>query len=158
ESGDARTAVMLLLKAGELSDLNKKGEVTDVEVRQAKEKVEQEVMKSMVLTLPIQLQLVLFSITKKSENPRGIVKIDGSVDEGVLFSGEVFDYYFSLATKLEEKPVSMRWFREYINELETYGFISTTQSGKGVKGNTTLIKLGVDAKAIQELLSKEFDF
>jgi cell division control protein 6 len=157
ESGDARTAVMLLLKAGELSDLNKKREVTDIEVRQAKEKVEQEVMKSMVLTLPVQLQLVLFAITKKSENPRGILKIDGSLEENVLYSGEIFDAYVSLATKLEEKPVSMRWFREYINELETYGFISTTQSGKGVKGNTTLIKLGVDAKTIQDLLVTEFD-
>ncbi len=157
ESGDARTAVMLLLKAGELADLNKKKEVTDKEVHEAKEKVEQEVMKSMVLTLPVQLQLVLFAITNKSDNPKGILKIDGSLEENVSYSGEIYDAYTQLAGKYEEKPVSMRWFREYITELETYGFISTTQSGKGIKGNTTLIKLGVDSKTIQKLLLKEFN-
>jgi len=156
ESGDARTAVMLLLRAGELADLNQKKEVTDKEVYQAKEKVEQEIMKSMVLTLPVQLQLVLLAISEKSEKPRGILKIDGSLEENVLYSGEIYEKYMLLTKKFGEKPVSMRWFREYINELETYGFISTTESGKGVRGSTTLIRLGVDPKSIQELLQKEF--
>jgi len=156
ESGDARTAVMLLLRAGELSDATLRKDVTDKEVYQAKEKVEQEVMKSMVLTLPVQLQLVLLAISEKSEKPRGILKIDGSLEENVLYSGEIYDRYLQLTKKFSEKPVSMRWFREYINELETYGFISTTESGKGMRGSTTLIKLGVDPKSIQELLAKEF--
>ncbi|NCC71243.1 hypothetical protein EOM09_06695, partial [bacterium] len=157
ESGDARTAVMFLLKAGEISDRDKLKQVTDVEVLKAKEKVEQEVIKSMVLTLPVQLQLVLLAITHKSDNPKGILKIDGSFEENVLYSGEIYEMYSLLAEKYDEKPVSMRWFREYITELETYGFITTMQSGKGVKGNTTLIKLGVDSKTIQNLLLKEFE-
>ncbi len=156
ESGDARTAVMLLLRAGELSDATARKDVTDKEVYLAKEKVEQEVMKSMVLTLPVQLQLVLLAISEKSEKPRGILKIDGSLEENVLYSGEIYDRYLQLTKKFSEKPVSMRWFREYINELETYGFISTTESGKGMRGSTTLIKLGVDPKSIQDLLAKEF--
>jgi len=156
ESGDARTAVMLLLRAGELADATTRKEVTDKEVYLAKEKVEQEVMKSMVLTLPVQLQLVLLAISEKSEKPKGILKIDGSLEENVLYSGEIYDRYLQLTKKFSEKPVSMRWFREYINELETYGFISTTESGKGIRGSTTLIKLGVDPKSIQDLLAKEF--
>ena len=157
ESGDARTALMLLLKAGEISDMNKSDLVTDKEVLQAKDKVEQEIIKSMVLTLPVQLQLVLFAITEKSDSPKGILKIDGSFEDNVLYSGEIYDAYSTIAQKYGEKPVSMRWFREYINELETYGFISTTQSGKGVKGNTTLIKLGVDSNSIKDLLKIEFN-
>jgi archaeal cell division control protein 6 len=157
ESGDARTALMLLLKAGEITDMYKKDLVTDKEVLKAKDKVEQEIIKSMVLTLPVQLQLVLLAITEKSDAPKGIVKIDGSYDENVLYSGEIYDAYLVATQKYAEKPVSMRWFREYINELEAYGFISTTQSGKGVKGNTTLIKLGVDSKSIKDLLKTEFN-
>ncbi len=157
ESGDARTALMLLLKAGEIADMNKKDYVTDKEVHLAKDKVEHEIIKSMVLTLPVQLQLVLLAITERSESPKGILKIDGSYEENVLYSGEIYDTYTVVSNKYGEKPVSMRWFREYINELEAYGFISTTQSGKGVKGNTTLIKLGVDSKNIKELLEKEFN-
>lgn len=156
ESGDARTALMLMLKAGEISDMNKQDLVTDKEVILAKDKVEHEIIKSMVLTLPVQLQLVLLAITEKSHSPKGILKIDGSFEDNVLYSGEIYDAYCALSQKFGEKPVSMRWFREYISELETYGFISTTQSGKGIKGNTTLIKLGVDSSSIKELLDKEF--
>jgi cell division control protein 6 len=102
------------------------------------------------------LQLVLLAISEKSEKPKGILKIDGSLEENVLYSGEIYEKYMLLTKKFGEKPVSMRWFREYINELETYGFISTTESGKGVRGSTTLIRLGVDPKSIQELLQTEF--
>ena len=149
---------MLLLRAGEISDLNNLTKVTDKEVYEAKEKVEQEVMKSMVLTLPVQLQLVLFAIAESSLKPKGILAISGieTTDSNVLYSGEIYDKYCSLCEKYSEKGVSIRWFREYITELETYGFISTTISGKGVKGNTTLIRLGVDAQSIVDLLKSEF--
>jgi len=158
ESGDARTAVMLLLRAGELTDFAKKTKVTDKEVYDAKEKVEQEIMKSMVLTLPVQLQLVLLAMAQNTiENTKGILKINGSFEQNVMYSGEVYEIYQQLVVKYDEKPVSMRWFREYITELEIYGFISTTQSGKGMRGNTTLIKLGVDSKLISSLIIKEFE-
>jgi len=157
ESGDARRAVMLLLRAGEIADLNGISKVTDKEVYDAKEKVEQEVMKSMVLTLPVQLQLVLLAIAQGSLKPKGILAVTGqSMDSNILYSGEIYDKYCTLCEKYSEKAVTIRWFREYITELETYGFISTTISGKGVKGNTTLIRLGIDAQTIIDLLKSEF--
>ncbi|MFA5745293.1 MAG: AAA family ATPase [archaeon] len=157
ESGDARRAVMLLLRAGEIADLNGNTKVTDKEVYDAKEKVEQEVMKSMVLTLPVQLQLVLLAIAQGSLKPKGILGVTGqSMDSNILYSGEIYDKYCTLCEKYSEKGVTIRWFREYITELETYGFISTTISGKGVKGNTTLIRLGIDAQNIIDLLKSEF--
>jgi cell division control protein 6 len=157
ESGDARTAVMLLLRAGELADLEKKKVVSDREVLKAKSKVDSEIIKSMVLTLPVQQQLVLLSTAIQSLNPKGILKVTGQLDSNILYSGEVYDKYQELCKKYSEKIVSSRWFREYINELDTYGFITTTVSGKGVKGNTTLIKLGVDAKSLKDLITKEFE-
>ena len=42
ESGDARTAVMLLLRAGEIADRKNSGSVTDEEVKKAKKQVEEE--------------------------------------------------------------------------------------------------------------------
>lgn len=159
ESGDARRAVMLLLRAGEIADLSNISKVTDKEVYDAKEKVEQEVMKGMVLTLPLQLQLVLYAIAESSLKPKGILAASGlaTSDNNVLYSGEIYDKYCSFCEKYSEKGVSIRWFREYITELETYGFISTTISGKGVKGNTTLIRLGVDAQSLIDLLKPEFE-
>jgi len=157
ESGDARTAVMLLLRGGELADLEKKI-VTDKEVINAKEKVDQDVMKSMVLTLPVQLQIVLLSISQLYlEKPKGIMKITGALEANVFYSGEVYEKYQQLCSSFKEKSVSLRWFREYIDELETYGFITTTISGKGIRGNTTLIKLCVEAKLLYDMLANAFN-
>ncbi len=158
ESGDARTAVMLLLKAGEIAD--RKGGmngrmVTDREVMKAKVQVEEELVYSMVSTLPEQQQLVLYSIACLTLTKKPVQKITGETEKGVLFSGEVYDEYCRIAKKHKETVVSSRWYREYISELEMYGLIYTTASGKGIKGQTTLIKLGFEPEKIKGIIERE---
>jgi len=155
ESGDARTAVMLLLRAGEISDRKNLGKVTDIEVKKAKRQVEEEIIYNMVSTLPEQQQLVLFAIASLSLNRKPMQKITGKIEEGVLFSGEIYDEYCRISKKFKENTVSARWYRQYISELEMYGLIITTNSGKGIKGQTRLIKLGFDAGKIKSLIEKE---
>ncbi|MBN2127501.1 MAG: AAA family ATPase [Candidatus Diapherotrites archaeon] len=155
ESGDARTAVMLLLRAGEISDKNKSFKVTDKEVIKAKQTVEEEIIFDMISTLPRQQQLVLLAISDLSLSNKGIKKLNGLHEEHVLFSGEVYEQYRVKAKSLQENIISSRWYRQYISELEMYGLIHTTSSGKGIKGQTRLIKLGYDAKKIKELIEKE---
>jgi len=159
ESGDARTAVMLLLRAGELSDKKSLSKVTDREVEGAKSKVEEEIILNMISTLPEQQQLVLYSIASLTLRKRPAMRrITGEEVEGVLYSGEVYDEYCVSAKKYKESVVSARWYRQYINELEMYGLIVTTASGKGVKGQTRFIKLGFDAEKIFSLLESGFGF
>ncbi|MCR4335321.1 MAG: AAA family ATPase [archaeon] len=155
ESGDARTAVMLLLHAGEISDKKGSGKVTDVEVKKAKKHVEEELIFNMVSTLPEQQQLVLYAIASLSLEKRPMHKITGAIEVGVLFSGEIYDEYCRLSKKYKETTVSARWYRQYISELEMYGLIVSTNSGKGIKGQTRLIKLGFDADKIKGLIEKE---
>ncbi|MEW6295495.1 MAG: AAA family ATPase [Candidatus Diapherotrites archaeon] len=157
ESGDARTAVMLLLRAGEIADQKNLSSVSDEEVKKAKNKVEEEIIISMISTLPEQQQLVLKSIAELSLQKKGVRRITGKEEEGVLYSGEIYDYYKELSKKLNESTVSSRWYREYINELEMYGLILTSASGPGIKGQTKLIKLGFDAKKINEAIEKELE-
>ena len=154
ESGDARTAVMLLLRAGELAEKNNRLKISDLDIVNAKKQVEEEIIFLMISTLPIQEQLVLFSISSLSVNKKGIKRITG-IDENVLFSGDVYDEYTRVAASLKEPVVSARWYREYISELETYGLIITTQSGKGIRGSTRLIKLAYDSEKIFEAMKKE---
>ena len=73
----------------------------------------------------------------------------------VLFSGEIYDEYVRIAKGFREDVISSRWYRQYISELEMYGLIFSTASGKGIKGQTRLIKLGFDARKIKELIEKE---
>ncbi len=154
ESGDARTAVMLMQRAGEIADSEQVSKITETHVEKAKDSVEEEIILSMISTLPEQEQLVLYSIAMLTSQKKGVRKVSGEIEEGVLFSGEIFDEYLDLVKKLEKSPITSRWFRQYINELEVYGLIFVTSSGKGIKGQTRLIKLGFDAETIKKALEK----
>ncbi len=157
ESGDARTAIKLLLRAGELADEEKVGQVTDVHVKNARSSVEQEIIMEHVTLLPEHEKLVLYTIAALTLQRRPIQTLSGTKAEGVLYSGEVYEEYERTAKKFKfNDPVSARWYREYINQLEMYGMIVTTQSGPGVKGQTRFIKLKVDAQKIKDVLEKEF--
>ena len=155
ESGDARTAVMLMQRAGEIADIEQVATITEVHVEKAKASVEEEIILSMISTLPQQQQLVLYAIAHLTTQKRGIRKVNGEIEEGVLYSGEIFETYLELAKKFEERTITSRWYRQYINELEMYGLILVTSSGKGIKGQTRLIKLGFDANKIKQALEKE---
>ena len=155
ESGDARTAVMLLLRAGEIADKAGLEKVSDSEVKKAKTKVEEEIIFNMIKTLPSQQQLVLYAIASLTANHKGVKRISSLQEDGVLFSGEIYDEYLRIAKSLQENPITSRWYRQYINELEIYGLILTTQSGKGIRGSTRLIKLGFNAEKIKSALEAE---
>ncbi|MDO8627680.1 MAG: hypothetical protein Q7K42_04395, partial [Candidatus Diapherotrites archaeon] len=155
ESGDARTAVMLLFRAGEIADKEKRKILTEKEVAEARKKVEEEVIFNMVSTLPSQEQLVLLAVADLTLHDKGIKKISGEEEKGILLSGEVFEEYLNKAKMHSEQPVSSRWYRQYISELETYGLLLTTNSGIGQRGQTRFIKLGFDAQKIKEVIEKE---
>jgi len=155
ESGDARTALMLLLRAGEIADRHELKAVTDKEVLKARKKVEEEIFINMISTLPEQEQLVLLAIANLSLSKSGYKTITGKIEEGVLFSGEIYKEYERIARNSKNGAVSTRWYREYIGELEMYGLIFTTNSGKGFKGQSRLIKLGFEPQKIKEAIEKE---
>ena len=155
ESGDARTAVTLLLRAGEIADKKKADKVLDEDVEKARKKVEDEIIINMVSTLPIQEKLVLYAIANLSVLKKGSPRLVQKDEDSSLYSGEVYEEYVRWAKKCKENVVSTRWYREYINELELYGLLITTSSGAGQRGQTTFIKLGHDAKKIRSLLDKD---
>jgi len=155
ESGDARTAVMLLMRAGEIAENTNVKKITDLEVQKAKKKVEEDIIFNMISTLPDQQQLVLKAIALLSMSTKGIKKITGKEEQGVLYSGEIYEKYKQLALAVKENTVSSRWYRQYINELEMYGLILTSASGPGIKGQTKLIKLGFDPEKINSILDTQ---
>ncbi|MBI4043309.1 MAG: AAA family ATPase [Candidatus Diapherotrites archaeon] len=155
ESGDARTAVMLMLRAGEIAEKEGLDTVREEEVRKARTSVEEEIILSMVSTLPEQEQIVLYAIACLALDKKGTRKLSGEIEEGILYSGEVYEAYQQIARQFKEDVVSARWYREYVNELEMYGLILTTNSGKGMKGQTRFIKLTYSAPKIKEALERE---
>jgi len=153
ESGDARTALMLLLRAAEIAEKENNCFIEEAQVMKAREKIEEEIIFNMISSLPEQQQIVLLAIAMLTEKKRGLQKLNE--EERVLSSGEVYDEYKETARKLNCQTVSMRWFREYLNELELYGIITSTISGKGMRGQTRLIKLGFKSAKIIKIIEKE---
>jgi len=49
-------------------------------------------------------------------------------------------------------PRTMRWFGEYLKELEMLGLVTLSISGSGVRGTTTLIRLGSSAQEIKKIV------
>ncbi len=153
ESGDARYALKLLVKAGEMAEQAGKAKIGDEDVEAARKKVELDLTMETTNTLPEMHQVVLYSIASISMSGSKYSRLEG-LESGFLFSGEVYEEYESTCRKLRKRPRSTRWYKEYINDLENLGLITTTPSGKGIRGQTTLIKLGPAPQSIMAIVKK----
>ena len=153
ENGDARYALKILLRAGEIANDVKEGKVAEKHVEKARSSVDEDVTFEVISTLPEQQQLVLYSISILSMEDNKYAKLTGE-QENFLFSGDVYEHYSAIAKRLRRKPRTARWYREYLNDLEMLGLITTVQSGKGIRGHTTLIKIGYPAGRIKEIIEK----
>jgi cell division control protein 6 len=153
ESGDARYALKLINKAGEMAEQGGRQKVTDDDVEAARKRVELDLTLETINTLPEMHQLVLYAIATLTGAGSRYSRLEG-VDGGFLFSGEVYEEYERACKTARKRPRSSRWYKEYINDLETLGMIVTTPSGKGIRGQTTLIKLGPNADSVLDILKK----
>ncbi len=154
ESGDARYALKLISKAGEMAERQGRFRLTDGDVEAARRSVELDMMREAVQTLPDMHKMVLESIAILSINGSKYGRLDG-MDNGVLFSGEVYEEYDKISKRSGKKARSMRWYKEYVNDLEILGLIATMPSSRGVRGQTTLIKIGSNARDILDILKNQ---
>lgn len=156
ESGDARRALILIQKAGDIADENGAEKVTDEEVKRARESVEEEIVHETIDTLPEHEKILLYSISQLTADGAHYEKLNGTTDEKTLMSGQVYNRYESLCDQRGKGPKTPRWCREYINDLDMLGLVTTDISGKGVRGNTTLIKLAYPAEKVKNVLEEYF--
>ncbi|MFA6048704.1 MAG: AAA family ATPase [Candidatus Micrarchaeia archaeon] len=153
ENGDARYALSLLLRASELAE--KRGtKVSDRDVEEARKAADEDKAFEVISTLPEQQQLLLLALAGLSMDShyRKLVEEDG---ERYYFSGEVYERYASLARGTGKDPRTARWYREYLADLENLGLIVTLHSGKGVRGQTTLVKLAFEPAKIKKIIEKK---
>jgi cell division control protein 6 len=153
ESGDARLALKILSRAGELTEEEGKSRMGEQEVMEAEKDAEEEVAYEVIATLPEHQKLVLYAVSLLSlQGGRYKKLVDG--DDTYIFSGEVYNKYTSIAHSLSKEPKSSRWYRKYISDLEMQGLIDTYESGKGIRGHTKLIKLAYVAEKIKETIER----
>lgn len=167
ETGDARYALKLLLKAGELGDEKKLARITDKEVEEARRNVDVDLATETIATLPVHQQLVLLAVCNLSiegtryqrlggagNGSHALGAAGGESGEHFLMSGEVYEEYSRVCRHYKKPKRSARWYREYLNDLEMLGLITTIESGRGMRGHTRLIKPGYVPEQMKKIIEK----
>ncbi len=153
ENGDARYALTLLLRAGELALSKNATKVGDKDVEAARLAADEDKARELISGLPEHLQLVLYALAIVSQDVqyKKLIEDDG---EKLYFSGEVYDRYVAMCKKMGKEPRTARWYREYLHELETLGLLVSVHSGKGIRGQATLIKPVYAADKIRKIIEE----
>ncbi len=151
QDGDARYALRLLRKAGDIAEASTADKVLPEHVENAKKAAEDDIMGELIKNLPEHQQIVMYSIAALALQG-GMQKRLSGLSEGDLFTGEVFEEYEKNCKNLARNPRTIRQFSQYLSELEMSGFITTAMSGKGIRGNTRLIRLGYDPDEIKNTI------
>lgn len=155
EGGDARFALKILTRAGELAEEREQQKVTIKEAQEAAKLAENEIVYEVISTLPEHQKYVLYAIAMLAQSGGSYKKLITDGVDTYLFSGEVYNRYKSLTTGVHKEAKSERWYRKYLSELEMQGLIASFESGKGIRGHTKLIKLLYPPKKMCDVLSNE---
>jgi cell division control protein 6 len=153
ETGDARYALRLLLKAGEIAEETNKKKITDFEVEEARRSVDEDMAAETIITLPEHQQLVLLSTAELDLRGSNYEKLNED-ESGFLLSGEIYEEYRRNCKKYKQKHRTARWFQEYLNDLEMLGLITMIESGKGIRGHTRLIRIGYSSDSIKNIIDR----
>ncbi|MFA4946454.1 MAG: AAA family ATPase [Candidatus Micrarchaeia archaeon] len=154
ENGDARYALSLLLRAGELAQKRGKTEVTDALVEESRRLADEDTAFDVIGVLPQHQQYLLYALACLAQDGHYKRLVTSDDGERLYFSGEVYERYCRVVKQSGKQPRTARWYREYLGELESAGLVSTVTSGKGVRGHTTLIRLGYDADKVRKVIEK----
>ncbi len=153
DSGDARLALKIITKAGELSDERGLTAVTVNEVTEAAKFAEEEIAYEVINTLPEHQRLIVYAIALLSVQGSRYKRLSES-GEMYLFSGDIYEKYVSVSNSLQKEAKSSRWYRKFISDLDMQGIIISYESGKGIRGHTKLIKLAYPPEKIRESIEK----
>jgi cell division control protein 6 len=129
-AGNARTAIELLEKAGQVADGEGKRVVEAEHLRAAKAEIQPFVDRGKLSELDRHKRLTLLALTR-------VLRKGGAY----AITGEIERVYAVLCEEAGEKPRAHTQFWTYLKDLEALGLIQAKRSGKGVLGMTTLVSL-----------------
>lgn len=153
ESGDARLALKIITKAGEIAEEKGLKIITVNEVGEAAKVAEEEIAYEVIGMLPEHQRLIVYAIALMSMHGGRYRKLNQE-DDSFLLSGDIYNRYVSVAQSLHKESKGSRIYRRYIADLEMQGIITTYESGKGMRGHTRLIKLAYQPLKIKEMIEK----
>lgn len=143
EHGDARKALDLLRTSGEVAERERTHRITEVHVRMANEKIEKDTVMEAAKTLPIQSQLVLYSVLTLEEN-----------SPKTMTTGEVYETYGKLCKIIALDQLTHRRVSDLISELDALGILNSRVVSRGRYGRTKEIKLNTSPLGLKFVLEE----
>lgn len=144
--GNARTAIELLILAGDLADRIESNTVTFELVNRADEENEEEHLSTIISTLPYHSKLLLFSHTNLTTRTK--------VDAPLL--SDVIKLYNKICAEDGTKPLSNRRIYELIDELIILGVLIDETISRGKKGGIQKkLKSIYTPEKMRELISEK---
>lgn len=144
EHGDARRALDLLRVAGELAEREGSTAVAEEHVRLAERKIEYDRVSEALKSLPLHPKIVVI----------GTHLLGSHFPEGAI-TGDLYDLYRELCSKVDIEPLTQRRVSGLVNELDIMGVVNARVVNFGRYGRTKKIRLGVEGRAIAETFSQD---
>jgi archaeal cell division control protein 6 len=147
EHGDARKAINLLCKAGEVAEEKGKETIEEEDVREANELIDVDRVTEVVRTLPTQSKLVLYSIIQ--------LKIVSREGKPVIMD-DVYNVYLQVCNYLGIDTLTKRRISDLVSELDILGIVNTVVTYKGRHGRVKEISLGVPLETVRKELLQDY--
>ena len=145
EHGDARKALQLLRKAGELAERDQNKIITAKHVEKAQGDLENDHIMEYIKGMPLQAQLIIASI----------YLISRFSPDYVIISGDIYDVHSEIRGLIPGvRQLTKRRISDYINELSLAGIISADVKSMGHYGRTKIIKFDIGMELIEKVLSE----
>jgi cell division control protein 6 len=145
EHGDARKALQLLRKAGELAERKNNKKISPKFVYEAQEDLERDNIEEYIMSLPKQIQLILCSILL-------IVKTNPDLK---LRTGDIYDVYTDISNKIPGvKKLTQRRVSDLINELALAEIVKAEVISMGYYGRSKIVKLDIPLVQLYKILEK----
>jgi len=148
EHGDARRALDLFLKSGEIAERTGAKMIKEKHVDKAQFAIESSLIKGAIQKLPLQSKLILFSIFKIEE-----LKVKMEIN-----TGEVYDVYQQFCSYIKLEALSQRRVSDLITDLDMQGLINASIINRGRYGRTKKIKLNIKKSLIVEIIGNDERF
>lgn len=133
EHGDARRALDLILKAGEIAERQQSDKVTDQHVSEASQKMEEQLVKSTLEAFPLHKKLVILAIMRSKGSS----------------TGEIYSSYKNLCKSIGHDELTNRRIKQMLSEIDVSGIITGKIISQGSHGSTKKFTLEVATETIK---------
>ena len=149
EHGDARRALDMLRIAGELTERDRKTQLTIEYLDKAQQKIERDKVLDVIETQPKHQQLVLLSIIQLNEDFSR--KRKEPLNNVRLFTGDIYNVYKQLCNQSRLDPLTQRRISDILSEFDMLGIINAQVISKGRYGRTREIRLSTPLNLIPKI-------